>query len=255
MTYWDALGRSLAAEDTKMRADYIADYLSCAGLDASVSLSPEGDLYAVTVPADQQMTADRLMQSYYAKQARVENKSMNESYYREHCLAQQPDFMPQEEKFRTDTHSSMFYTVCGAIVFVLAIVHFFLAFGHHTPEDLRACVLELMLACIFILFGLSTQQKVRILQDRILEENAFTDGIIRWCTNTYSAEQIDNCIRAACEESDLSPECLSVKRRDLIQDYILREYNISDKAYLDYVTDTIYKKFYYPNSVSGFFAG
>lgn len=251
MAYWDALGRSLAAEDTKNRADYIADYLSCAGLDASVSRLPEGDLCAVTVPSSQQAEADRLMRSYYARQARMENERMSESYYREHCLARQPHFIPQEEKFRTDTHSSMLYTICGGIVFVLAVFHFLLMLRHRNPDDLRTCTLELLLACIFVLFGLSTQQKVRILQNKILEENSFTDGIIRWCTSTYSAEHIDKSIQAA-EDTELTGPELAVRRRELIRDYILREYDISDAAYLDYITDTIYKKFYFPNSISGF---
>ncbi len=249
MPYWDMMGRALIAEEPKEQADRIADFLTFSGLDATVAVSSNSELYTVTVPSSQEYTAAKLI----LEQMEEENRKDPEkevANYRESCLQSAPRFVPSEEKFRTSTNSSLIFLCAGFIVFAMALIHYFLIVYRQQTGRISDCVMELILGFVFILFGISTHQKVRMLKTQIMEENAFTDQIIRWYTTAYSAEHLDKCIEAAADRQDLSDEERFSLRRDLIRDYILREYNISDTAYLDYVTDTIYKRLYFPNGVA-----
>ena len=249
MPYWDMMGRALIAEEPEEEADRIADFLTFSGLDATVAVSPNSDLYTVTVPSDQEYSAARLLLERM-EQEQKKDPEKEAASYREACLKPAPRFVPSEEKFRTSTNSSIIFLCAGFVVFAMALVHYFLIAYRRQTGRISDCVMELILGFVFILFGISTQQKVRMLSHQIMAENAFTDQIIRWYTTTYSAEHLDKCIEAAAEHPDLSEEERFSLRRDLIRDYILREYNISDTAYLDFVTDIIYKRLYFPNGVS-----
>ncbi|MCD8053876.1 MAG: hypothetical protein LUF00_07505 [Lachnospiraceae bacterium] len=248
MHYWDTLGRSLIAEDTKESADRIADFLTYSGLDATVSSTADNPRYTVTVPAAQEELAEKLMDVFRQYEDEDEKRA---AYYREQCLTHSPVFVPSEEKFRNSTNSSTTFLWAGIAVVAIGLFHFFSVAYNQQEGSVDACVVEIVFGFIFIWFAITTHQKVRMLQSQIMEENAFTDQIIRWCTTTYPAEHLDKCIDAAASDSQsLSEEERFFLRRQLIQNYILREYDISDDAYLDYITDTIYKKLYYPNAVA-----
>lgn len=248
MPYWDTLGRFLVVEDTSREsADRIADFLSYSGLDAIVSSGTDDTLYTVTVPVSQEDMALKLLE---VLQEHEDEDAQRAAYYREQCLSPSPTFIPSEEKFRYATNSSVTFLCAGIVVFIMALVHFFMVLYGQREGTINGCIAEMIFGFIFILFAITTHQKVRFLRDHILEENAFTDRIIRWCTTTYPAEHLDKCIDAASDSQDISEEERFFLRRQLIQNYILREYDISDPAYLDYITDTIYKKLYYPNAVS-----
>ena len=57
-------------------------------------------------------------------------------------------------------------------------------------------------------------------------------------------------IDAAGYEEDLTDAEMASLRRTLLKDYILREYDITDNAYLDYLVDLVYKRLYFPNTIS-----
>ena len=247
MAYWDALGRALMAQAPEETANQIAEFLQENGMDVTVSGSPGSDSYDVLIPRIQEYEGVLLLEKYYERE---KEKAAREASYRSDWLASSPDFVPSEEKFRTSTNSSFLYVLFGSFICLMAMFHFFLLLYHRESGRISASVLELILGFVFVLFGISTNQKVRLLKDKILEENAFNDQVIRWYTTTYSPEHMDKSIDAAAGNQELTEEERAVRRRRLIQDYILREYDIPDQAYLDYITDIIYKKLFFPNSVS-----
>ncbi len=247
MPYWDTLGRSPVAQDTQENADRIANFLSYSGLDAIVSSGTDDSLYTVTVPTEQEELAARRILEMEQFEEDSEERAAS---YREQYLSHSPAFVPPEEKFRYSTNSSITFFCAGIVVVAMALLHFLLILYQQREDNEASCLVELFLGFIFILFSITTHQKVRFIQDQMMEENAFTNEIIRWCTTLYPAEHLDKCIDAASDSQDLSEEDRFFLRRQLIQNYILREYDISDSAYLDYLTDMIYKKLYYPNALS-----
>ena len=247
MDYWETLGRVVIARETSEGAERMCEYLTYSGVDATVSLEQDSTLYVVTVPKDQEPDAGRLMERYHLQARPAEEQA---EAYRRQTLSPSPSFVPSEEKFRTSTNSSFIFVICGAVIFVMALVHFFLIIYHVQEGTMDDCVLELILGFIFLMFGITTQQKVRIMKDKILEENAFNDQLIRWFTQTYPADYLDRLILAASDDQDIPEEEMFFLRRQLIHDNILREYDIKDTAYLDYITDLIYKKLYVPNGMT-----
>lgn len=247
MPYWSALGRTIITQDSPEYAEAIANFLNNEGIDATVTSDPQTFLCTVTVPEDQEQEAGRLMEKYHQSAKPAEELAED---YRQESLAHSPSFVPSEEKFRTSTNSSFIFIICGGVIFILALVHFFLISFQLQEGTMHDCILELILGFIFLLFGISTQQKVRMLKSRIMEENAFNDQLINWFTQTYPPDYLDRNIYAAADEGEPKEEELFFLRRQLIHDYILREYDISDTAYLDYITDLIYKKLYVPNGIS-----
>ncbi|MDD6212520.1 MAG: hypothetical protein PUB22_05185 [Clostridiales bacterium] len=247
MPYWDMLGRTLIAKVNEETASRITQYLTYSGLDATISSLEETGLFAITVPAEQANTAEKLLDIMQQNEMKDDDRA---EYYRANFLERSPSFIPSEEKFRYSTNSSIAYLCAGAIVLLMALIHFFLVIFRIKTGPIIDCLVELILGSIFMIFGLTTHQKVRFLESSIQEENSFTNQIVRWCTTFYPAEHLDKCIDAASDNQHISDEDRFFLRRELIQDYILREYDISDEAYLDYLTDLIYKKLYYPNAVS-----
>lgn len=247
MPYWNALGRTIITQEPREYADAVANFLNNEGINATVTVDPESLLCTVTVPSEQEIEAGRLMERYHQTAKPAEERAAD---YRQEYLEQSPSFIPSEEKFRNSTNSSFAFIISGAVIFFMALIHFFLIIYHLQAGTMTDCILELILGFIFLMFGLSTHQKVRMMKSRIQEENAFNDQLVRWFSDTYSADYLDRIIYAAADESEIAEEELFFLRRQLIHDYILREYNISDTAYLDYITDLIYKKQYVPNGIS-----
>ena len=249
MAYWDTLGRAVMAQVSREDADRIADFFNENGLDATVSLDPDTDsgIYDVLVLREQEYDAVLLLETFHKREKETADQAAS---YMNRLLEPSPSFVPSEEKFRTSTNSSKYFIISGLVICILAVLHYFLLLYHLGSGQPNSSLWELLMGFVFVFFGISSQQKVRILKDKILEETAFNDQVIGWYTSTYTAEHMDKCIEAASDNQDIPEEERFFLRRQLIQDYILREYNISDSAYLDYLTDQIYKKLYFPNGVT-----
>ena len=74
------------------------------------------------------------------------------------------------------------------------------------------------------------------------QEKEKTQSIIQWFTDTYTAEALDNAIGA--DASSLSSEELSLKRYELIQDYLITNHDLPDQTYVDALSEEIYGKLY-----------
>ena len=77
---------------------------------------------------------------------------------------------------------------------------------------------------------------------RLKKEKERTQSIIQWFVSSYTGEELDGRIRS--EHSDLSPEELSLKRYELIQDLLVTNHDLPDPVYVDALTEEIYGKLY-----------
>lgn len=102
-------------------------------------------------------------------------------------------------------------------------------------------VITLMgIACLIV--AVSSLRSANALSSQISEEEETTRQLIDWFTETCSGEELDAQI--AREYGELSPEELSLKRFDLIQDKIITSHDITDQAYVDLLSEEIYTKLY-----------
>ena len=93
-----------------------------------------------------------------------------------------------------------------------------------------------------LIIGFKTQKEARDLAPEIEKEKTRTDSLIRWFTDAYTGEELDR--RLENEHSGLSPEELSLKRYELIQDLLVTNHDLPDPVYVDALSEEIYGKLY-----------
>lgn len=103
----------------------------------------------------------------------------------------------------------------------------------------------LAIACI-IGGLLSFRQASRIKAD-IADENKQTENILEWFSKEYTSEQIDTQLSMDIPDmliSTLSPEVLSIYRMEKIKTLLSNQYTNLDSAYLEYLCEELYQRFY-----------
>ena len=80
----------------------------------------------------------------------------------------------------------------------------------------------------------------------IANEERTRRQMISWLTTTYSAEDIDARIEAVDGKpvAEESIEIASMKRMDMIKEFLMRQYIIDDDSYLDDISEEIYTMIY-----------
>lgn len=109
--------------------------------------------------------------------------------------------------------------------------------GTRTLTDSVLAILSL--ACLF--GSHATFKKANILKVTLAAAQKQRDQILNWCTSTYSALQIDKMIEAAETAPITSMEILCLKRLELIQSFLIREYHIDNESYLNDLCEEIYQ--------------
>lgn len=88
----------------------------------------------------------------------------------------------------------------------------------------------------------SSKKSAAVLKAEAVDEKKETEEIVEWFVNTYSADGLDSQITA--EEPDLTEEEMSLRRFDLIQDYLVTGRDLPDQSYVDALCDMIYDRIY-----------
>ena len=88
----------------------------------------------------------------------------------------------------------------------------------------------------------SSRKSANVLKTEAVDEEKETEEIVEWFVNTYSGKVLDKQILA--EEKDLSEEEMSLRRFDLIQDYLITGRDLPDQSYVDALCDMIYNRIY-----------
>jgi len=88
----------------------------------------------------------------------------------------------------------------------------------------------------------SSRKSANVLKTEAVDEEKETEEIVEWFVNTYSGKTLDKQILA--DEKDLSEEEMSLRRFDLIQDYLITGRDLPDQSYVDALCDMIYNRLY-----------
>ena len=106
--------------------------------------------------------------------------------------------------------------------------------------DPTGCLLYTSLGSLFV--AVTSSRSAKKVKGQIADEEQTTRQLIDWFTANHNGEQLDRQILG--ESGDLSPEELSLKRFELIQDLIITNHDITDQAYVDALAEEIYGKVY-----------
>lgn len=234
MPYWEALGRIAIAKEDQATSDRITQFLNYSGVDAAISYDSETSMYYISVPSEQADAARRLLDSF--EDSRLSKK--------DHLLCaprvlHEPVFVSEEDRFKDTTSAAMAFLVSGAVIFVASISRC-LFYVHDSRELTSSDIILLWLGICFLGFGIYTMNRARTIRSQIIEEDRFITEIIEWFVSTYTAAQLDECIRAACDSPYSTIEERRTRRIQLIEDYIDREISLKNVNWRDYLTQEIY---------------
>ena len=110
-----------------------------------------------------------------------------------------------------------------------------------TSGIITKTVLTLMgLLTLYIAY--TSNKSAREVKEQVGAEEQVTGELIDWFTAAYTGDGLDEQIRR--ESGELSPEELSLKRFELIQDLIITNHDIADQSYVDALSEEIYTKLY-----------
>jgi len=90
--------------------------------------------------------------------------------------------------------------------------------------------------------AVSSRKSAAILKTEISSEKDKTKEIIEWFVDSYTADDIDR--RILFTESGLSPEEMSLRRFDWIQELLIIGTDLPDQAYVDMLCDEIYSRLF-----------
>ncbi len=99
-----------------------------------------------------------------------------------------------------------------------------------------------LIAAGSLIIAVKTTRSAKAFLPEVAKEKEKTQSIIQWFTDTYTAEALDNAIGA--DAASLSSEELSLKRYELIQDYLITNHDLPDQTYVDALSEEIYGKLY-----------
>lgn len=237
MPYWEMLGRAVVALESESESEQITRILTYSGLDAAVALDGESGQYTVTVPLSQEDAAKKLLENYRHQER---SSGTADFFASDNISPSSPVRARDEDKIKYTTGSALIFLVAGGMVFVTALLHCTLVLFDYRDDSPLGCVIELSLGTLFLGFGIYTMNKVREIKQKIEEENQFTTRVIEWCLSTYPSVQLDNTIQAATENARLTARERYFLRKDLLRCYIIREFNVTDLTYLEYLTEETY---------------
>ena len=112
-------------------------------------------------------------------------------------------------------------------------------------QDSRKYMFEGVLVVLAIgsfVVAVSSEGALAELKVEADDEKRQTQEIIDWFLKNYSAKELDE--QLLMEDPDLSGEELSLKRFELIQDFLITGRDIPDQSYADSLCETLYTKLY-----------
>ncbi len=99
----------------------------------------------------------------------------------------------------------------------------------------RTVLTVMGLASLFVWF--SSSREAKKLAPEIAREKDRTRELVQWFSDHYTADDIDAAIAG---REELTDEELSLKRFQLIQDYLITHHDLPDPAYVDALSEEIY---------------
>lgn len=152
-------------------------------------------------------------------------------------------YVNKAEKYDDLKSSASAFLIVGGVLLAFSllcwinIIHLPMA---GTSKFIFQGALTLMGIFSLVIF-LSTSKSAKLLAPEIEAEKHQTEDIIAWFMSTYSSQAIDATIQ---EFEELTEEEQSLKRFQIIQDYLITGKDLPDPSYVDALSEEIYSKLY-----------
>lgn len=152
-------------------------------------------------------------------------------------------YVNKEQKYEDLKSSASAFLIVGVILLAAAVVCWsgIISLPLNDVSKIIVQSVITIMGILSIFVAGSSFKSAKTLAPQIEDENKATQELIQWFQDSYTGEQIDNAIEGA---EDLTPEELSLKRFQLIQDYLITSHDLPDQAYVDALSEEIYGKLY-----------
>lgn len=219
-------------------AERLTSFLVYSKISAA-TLPEEGEenLLQIFVPESQLDDAKKLVQIFLTNEP-TEEENLPLDVKPAHA------YRNNAERYEDMRSSAFAFLVVGALV--LAAMGLSLAGIIHLPFYGNAKILVhavmIVLGILFLIVGFVSRKNASALKETIGEDESRTAEILDWFLSTYTAAQIDETVDAL--EEITSEEIRSLKRMDIIREYLVRQYQLTDESYLDLLCEELYQKIY-----------
>lgn len=189
------------------------------------------------------------MRLYYEKMMQEATKAQQEMPPEEierakRQAAPSKAYVNKEQKY-DDMNSSAtaFFIVGGAAALILVLS--FVGIINLPFSGIMKYIFIGMLAFMAIgsfVIALSSKKSAGELKTQVASEEKKTEEIIQWFMEKHTGKDLDRQILS--RERNLGAEEMSLRRFDLIQDYLITGKDLTDQSYIDMLCDEIYSRLY-----------
>lgn len=138
--------------------------------------------------------------------------------------------------------ATAFFMISAVLFAATAVIFIGLLKIPSGPMNIALRILLPLMAVGSFMVGISSRRSVKGLKDQADDEERLTEEVLQWFLKTYSADDLDNQLLA--EDPGLSGEELSLKRLELIQDYLVTGRDLPDPSFVDALCDMLYTRLY-----------
>lgn len=225
-------GYVLLMRSSETASQDLAEQMSFAGIP--VTLTRDGDGCCLFVPESYENRSKLFLEEYFNASS-DSRKAERQKIFETNFLKPAPSFLSAAEKLKNRSNAAFLFIGMSVCLLIQAGIHVL-------RGDQSHFLAYLVTALPFLIFGIHTNRKAKELKKDMEAELAFTKKVTDWFFKSYSADSLDRMVFSA--QAGISPEEMDLLRRDLIRDYILREFSIKDIPYLEFLTDEIFAVFY-----------
>lgn len=149
-------------------------------------------------------------------------------------------YVKQSERYNDLKSSANAFLGVGAVLLVVSVLGWIGALPMPMSGFSRYLFLGVLtiMGAFSLIIAVSTQKSAKMAKEAIVSEEQNTKDIINWFLTNWTSEMLDQQIMQ--ESGELSAEERSLKRFELIQDYLVTGKDIPDASYVDELTEEIY---------------
>ncbi len=153
-------------------------------------------------------------------------------------------YVKKSQKYSDLRSSADAFLLVGGVLTAVSVLLWtgFIPFpGNNFSSPIIKLVLTLMgLGSLYVSWrSFHSAGKVKVLA---AEEEQATEKLIQWFLDSHTAGEMDG--QLTDEAGELSPEELSLKRFELIQDILVTSHDLPDQSYVDMLAEEIYGKIF-----------
>lgn len=153
-------------------------------------------------------------------------------------------YVNKEQRYEDVNSSATAFFIVGGVLAVVSVLSF-AGIINLPMYGIMKYIFQGMMAAMAVgslYVAFSSKKSAAALKTEAATEEKETKEIVDWFIATYSAKDLDSQILS--EESDLTDEEMSLRRFELIQDYLITGRDLPDQSYVDALCDMIYGHLY-----------